>query len=114
MDKNLDIEKVLTASKNLNMEYIDNLATNNISESKFKENMIEKYEFLFKNFEPIFNISISKTYDFDRLNFMLNMAKKVQNNEITEHNASIEVGQVLVDQIVKPQLDKAGVTPDKK
>tara|TARA_B100001093_G_C26728673_1_gene971170 strand:- start:589 stop:933 length:345 start_codon:yes stop_codon:yes gene_type:complete len=114
MDKNLDIEKVLTASKNLNMEYIDNLATNNLNESKFKETMLQKYESLFKNFEPIFNISISKSYDYNRLNFMLNMAKKVQNDEITEHNASIEVGQVLVDQIVKPQLDKAGVKPDKK
>ena len=42
------------------------------------------------------------------------MAKKVQKDEISEHNASVQVGQVLVDQIVKPQLDNAGIKPDKK
>ena len=39
--------------------------------------------------------------------------KQDKNKEITEHKASVEVGQILVDEIVKPQLDKAGVKPDK-
>jgi len=113
MDKNLDIEKVLESSKNLNIEYIDNIATKNLNQSEFSKNMEAKYEYLFKNFEPIFKISLSQNYDYSRLKFMLNMAKKVQNEEITEHNASVQVGQILVDQIVKPQLDKAGAKPDK-
>ena len=37
---------------------------------------------------------------------MVSMAAKVRNNEISEHDASVKVGQVLVDEIVKPQLEK--------
>ena len=45
---------------------------------------------------------------------MLGLAQKVKNDELSEHDASVQVGQILVDQIVKPQLDAAGVKPDKK
>ena len=37
---------------------------------------------------------------------MLEMNTKVRNNEITEKDGSIQVGQVLVDDIVKPSLKK--------
>ena len=114
MNNNLNIERILERSRNLNMEYIDNLASNNHSEQDFKNLMKQKYKFLLENHEAIFNISLSQNYDLARLKFMLEMANKIRNNEITEHNASVQVGQVLVDQIVKPQLEKAGVKPDKK
>ena len=42
--------------------------------------------------------------DIDRLEFMFNMSQKVKDNKVSEHNASVEVGQRLVDDIVKPQL----------
>ena len=38
---------------------------------------------------------------------MVNMAKQVKDNNISEHEASKQVGQILVDDIVKPQLDKS-------
>ena len=114
MNKEINIERVLTTSRRLNMLYIENIASKKLSENKFKEQMIKDFEYLHKNYEAIFNISISKNYDFNRLKFMLEMAQKVKKSEITEHDASVQVGQVLVDQIVKPQLDKAGVKPDKK
>ena len=113
MNKEINIERVLTTSKRLNMLYIENLALKELSENEFKEKAKKEFEFLFKNYEAIFNISISSNYDFSRLKFMLEMAQKVKKSEITEHDASVQVGQVLVDQIVKPQLDKAGVKPDK-
>ena len=34
------------------------------------------------------------------------MAEKVKNKDIQEHDASVAVGQRLVDDIVKPQLKK--------
>ena len=37
---------------------------------------------------------------------MVNMAKKVNNDDISEFEASKQVGQILVDEIVKPQLDE--------
>ena len=114
MNENLNVERVLQNSKELNMMYIDNLATKNQDSESFKKEMKTKFDYLFTNFEPIFNICLSQNYDFNRLKFMLQMAKRVQKSEITEHDASVQVGQILVDQIVKPQLDKAGVKPDKK
>ena len=40
----------------------------------------------------------------ERLLYMLQMAERVENKEIAEHDASVAVGQRLVDDIVKPQL----------
>ena len=114
MSKEINIERVLTTSRRLNMLYIENIASKKLSENKFKEQMQKDFDHLHKNYEAIFNISISNNYDYNRLKFMLEMAQKVKKSEITEHDASVQVGQVLVDQIVKPQLDKAGVKPDKK
>jgi hypothetical protein len=114
MNTDLNIERVLTESKNLNMAYIENIASKELSDSEFNTQTQEKYNFLYEGYEPIFKISTSQNYDFTRLKFMLEMAKKVQKDEISEHNASVQVGQVLVDQIVKPQLDNAGIKPDKK
>ena len=34
------------------------------------------------------------------------MAKRVEDKDIAEHDASVAVGQRLVDDIVKPQLNK--------
>ena len=56
-------------------------------------------------------INVIKRNDFnidglDRLDYMLKMALKVNNNNISEHNASVKIGQRLVDEIVKPQLNK--------
>ena len=33
-------------------------------------------------------------------------------DKITEHDASVQVGTELVNNIVKPQLDKAGINPN--
>lgn len=44
--------------------------------------------------------------ELNRLEYMIKMAKQVQNNKINQHGASVKVGQRLVDEIVKPQLDK--------
>lgn len=41
-----------------------------------------------------------------RLEYMISMSKKVKENNMTEHDASVAVGQRLVDDIVKPQLEK--------
>ena len=37
---------------------------------------------------------------------MLNMAVKVDENKVPEHDASVAVGQRLVDEIVKPQISQ--------
>ena len=43
---------------------------------------------------------------FERLLYMLQMALKVNAGNIDSKKADIKVGHILVDQIVKPHLDK--------
>ena len=69
--------------------------------------MSSKYDYLYTNYKSIFMMSMSDKYDYNRLSMMVNMANSVKNNDISEKDASVKVGQVLVDDIVKPQLDKA-------
>ena len=112
--ENIDAEKVLKLSSELNSKFIDNLATKALEHNKFKTLMQTEFNFLYKNYEPIFNISLTNSYDYNRLAKMLNLANKVKNNVLSEHQASVQVGQILVDDIVKPQMDKAGIKPNKK
>ena len=70
-----------------------------------KKKIKSEYTSLFNEYPAIFNISLSLSYDFNRLKKMLVLAKKIKKKEITEHAASVQVGQILVDEIVKPQLD---------
>ena len=113
MNNQLNIKLITETSSNLNMDYLDNLATENLTNQDFINQMKIKYKFLYDNYQTIFNISITENFDLDRLIFMLTMANKVKCNELSEHDASVKVGEELVHNIVKPQLDKAGIKPNK-
>ena len=54
-------------------------------------------------------MAITNKFDYkNRIKMIVSMASKVQKNEITEHDASVH-GQVLVDDIVKPQSKKKAI-----
>lgn len=104
---NIDISKIHTMANELNIDYIDNIASKKLTDHTFHNNMKSKYNYLFENHETIFKMAMTDKFDSNRLQFMLNMAKKVQLNEITRHDADVEVGTELVNNIVKPQLEKS-------
>jgi len=114
MSTDIPKERLLTESRDLNRKFNDNMAAKELNAEEFKISMKSQYSYLYNNYEPIFGISCSKSYDYNRLATMLGLAQKVKSNQVSEHDASVQVGQILVDQIVKPQLDSAGVKPDKK
>lgn len=73
-----------------------------LSETKKSMNLLDNcYDCIWKVIE---NDSFCDK-DMNRLNYMVSMAIQVKNKEIKEHDASVKVGQVLVDDIVKPQLN---------
>ena len=41
-----------------------------------------------------------------RIRFMLDNMIKIQSKELSEHDASVKVGEVLVEDFVKPQLEE--------
>ena len=111
--KEINVDKILCDSNSLNEDYLENVATKKFLISDFKDVMRTKYSDLYRNYESIFNISISENYDKLRLKHMLILANKVKKSELSEHDASVQVGTELVNNIVKPQLDKAGINPNK-
>ena len=45
------------------------------------------------------------TLEISRLEFMLKMIQDIKKKKVTKHEASVVVGQELVDNIVKPELN---------
>ena len=64
--------------------------------SRFAEYQVE--------FPKIFELLLSRNYTRDILAMMVGQLEKMEQGSITQHNASVAVGTVLVDRIVKPQL----------
>jgi hypothetical protein len=62
-------------------------------------------------FPKLFQMLLTRSYSRDILEVMLRQLERVESGATTQHTASVAVGSVLVDRIVKPQLDTAGVKP---
>ena len=67
-----------------------------------------KLEFpnLDKEFPTIFDKVVNRTMDMGRLKFMVKMIGEIEKKKISKHEASIVVGKELVENIVKPQMEK--------
>ena len=60
-------------------------------------------------FPKIFEILLTRTYKREFLEMMIQQLEKVERGTVSQHNASVTVGTMLVEKVVKPQLqgDKA-------
>ena len=56
-------------------------------------------------FPKIFEILLSRTYKRDFLEMMLQQLEKVERGTVSQHNASVAVGTMLVEKVVKPQIN---------
>ena len=102
----MNTEQILRKSLELNKEYNIMRKDSLFNSDLFRETMKDKYNDLYNQYQSIFNIATGDSFDYSRLSSMLNYAEKVRTGKMTEHNASVAVGQILVDQIVKPQISK--------
>lgn len=55
-------------------------------------------------FPKIFETVLTRTYNREFMATMLEQFEKVERGAVSQHNASVAVGTMLVDKIVKPQL----------
>ena len=84
---------------------------NRIKEIKDKSVKIDnktlelEFKYLHEKFPTIFNKIVDGTMEMGRLKFMLKMIRDIESNKISKHQASVTVGQELVNNIVKPQMD---------
>lgn len=58
-------------------------------------------------YPSLFQMACEPDFDIKRLEFMLSMRDNVGNNRISQHQASVKVGENLFQQYVKPLVDKA-------
>jgi len=60
-----------------------------------------------KQFPQIFQLILTRTYSKDILAILLDNLDRVERGTRSQHDASVAVGTVLVDRIVKPQLSSS-------
>lgn len=73
------------------------------------QNKIDYYSSMYSNLFAAYPTVLKKAcepnFDIEKFKWMMNMQKNVQNDLISQHNASVEVGERLVNEHVKPKLN---------
>ena len=80
-----------------------NLKTSNPAE--YRKKVSEENELLYNRFPSIFEMHIDGKLD-DTFFEMLKLKRKVEKGEMTEHDASVLIGQKLFDRYVGPVVNK--------
>ena len=62
-----------------------------------------------KEFPKLFQLLLGGAYSREIMETMLQQLERVERGASSQHDASVAVGSLLVNRIVKPQLDAAGV-----
>ena len=69
-----------------------------------KEFFRNKYSDFASNCPHLFDKLFENNLDRATLNYMLYQKQKMDSNKLTEYDASVKVGSMLVDKYVKPTL----------
>ena len=64
----------------------------------------EKYPLFKSQYPTLFEKLFDPTFDKKLLNLMLDEKTKIDSKTTTQHNASVKIGEILVDKYVKPML----------
>ena len=105
----IDYDKLLLEIKKLNKESKDftvKKINKDLSQKEFELLMKQKYNNIYTNFNSIFKKCIDNVMDLDVMIFMINKAKDVKKNKLSNYDASVKVGEKLVDTFIKPNIDK--------
>jgi hypothetical protein len=104
-----DYDRILSDVKDINKKYKQfqsKTAFKGLSHEEFKDKMRDDHKQLFDTQNFIFNRSVDGTMDPTVFSYMISKAKDVKRNKISNHDASKDVGQKLVDTFIKPNLKK--------
>ena len=103
MNYDLILSQVKELTKKYN-QFINKKNYKDLSHDEFKKKMEDEYSYLNTNNKSIFTKTIEGQIDLTIFSYMVNKAKDIQKNKISNHDASVDVGQKLVDTFVKPNL----------
>ena len=106
----MDYDKLLLEIKSLNNECKEFQKNKGIykdlSKKEFHLKLQQKYININTKYNSIFQQCINDVMDIEVITFMINKAKEVQKNKVSNYDASVKVGEKLVDKFIKPHLDK--------
>lgn len=78
---------------------------------EFKQKIIEENQVLYNEYPSIFKLHMEGKLD-DTFFYMLSMRRKIEKGELTEDEASVQVGQKLFRRFVDPVVNNLpAVTP---
>ena len=71
---------------------------------EYKKGIAKEFDDFAQKCPAIFQKTMNEELDMTQFTRMIEMARKVHGNEMTQHDASVKVGEDLVNTYVKPQL----------
>ena len=107
MDK--DYDRILREAKQLQKkykQYKDASFMKGSSETEFSKAMDLEFAYLKNELAMVYQQAVSGSLDITVFSYMIHKAKDIKKHKISNHDASVEVGQKLVDTFIKPHLDK--------
>lgn len=85
-----------------------------------KINYLKKYKYIEQDYNFLYNIIInndlkhSNTKEMKILNMMLSKIDDIKDNKVSKRKGEEDIGQVLVDTYIKPQIEKSKAEKNKK
>ena len=79
-------------------------ATNTLPQQEFETAMTAKFSYLAENAKTLFSKCCNGEIDDEKIAYMIAMMRKVISGNKTEHDASVKIGQRLVDEYVMPLI----------
>tara|TARA_A100001015_G_scaffold307453_1_gene403403 strand:- start:13 stop:390 length:378 start_codon:yes stop_codon:yes gene_type:complete len=78
---------------------------------QFYEMMLTKYNTFAEDYPGIYKKTVEGTMNKNMFQYMLQMMKQVESKSVTEHNASVKIGEMLVNKYVKPIIKDNKLDP---
>mgnify|MGYP001477782492 CR=1 FL=1 len=91
----------------------EDVKNSNLNTKKDKIDYLKKYKYIEKDYNFLYNIIINndlnhgKSREIKVLNTMLSKIDDIKDNKISKRKGEEEIGQVLVDEYIKPQIEKS-------
>ena len=97
----------------INLE-VDDDAKNNLDTNETKYRLTEKYSDFSMKYPVIFLKTLEGGLDMNQFSYMIEMASNVNDEKVSKHDASVKIGEKLVNEYVKPILGNNKKTSLKK
>lgn len=87
---------------------IQNNENKKLSVDKLKEKMEKNFKKLNDTYPSLFSMILEQkgTFEINKLIHMLGLTKKINKGELTQHGASVVIGQKYYDEYVKPKINE--------